>query len=462
MDLIKQQNLKDDVDTFIGELSQTQGWSNTPILSLNKHQWDEKFELNNGNARFFRITELSAEEEAILRQDLENVIACLDCPDYCWIYYISGTSEGIELYLGVVNKVQKSGVHEYSELLTSQLEGNLTGVQLEKVSSEDLSVKIIQPLQESIYFGLLHGVPSRSIDQQSQTGQNITQGIDRLARGLSGEVWQLLLVAEPAQEFEINQQIDELLQLSSDLHPHIKRSQQSGENDSTTTSKTTGRSSSYGLTKNTGTSFSKTDGTGDSRTVSHSKGDNAGGSRTKGENSSYSSSSDTTNWGKNSSKTIADGTSTNESQTVGKNTGKSISKTDSDNSSTSTGTSIGSSKSDTFEYINKKIERVQSHINDKLIERFDLGRSKGMFRTAVYLAAPTPVVYNRLSRAMVSVFQGNQSHFSPLKVTDFSLQKKQVHNLFLVQRLPQSNMSNQLALIHSIPQAKQAFSGTGY
>ena len=64
MDLIKQQNLKDDVDTFIGELSQTQGWSNTPILSLNKHQWDEKFELNNGNARFFRITELSAEEEA--------------------------------------------------------------------------------------------------------------------------------------------------------------------------------------------------------------------------------------------------------------------------------------------------------------------------------------------------------------------------------------------------------------
>jgi hypothetical protein len=58
-----------------------------------------------------------------------------------------------------------------------------------------------------------------------------------------------------------------------------------------------------------------------------------------------------------------------------------------------------------------------------LIERFDLGRSKGMFRTAVYLAAPTPVVYNRLSRAMVSVFQGNQSHFSPLKVTDFLYKK---------------------------------------
>ena len=101
---------------------------------------------------------------------------------------------------------------------------------------------------------------------------------------------------------------------------------------------------------------------------------------------------------------------------------------------------------------------MQTYINDKLIERFDLGRSKGMFRTAVYLAAPTPVVYDRLSHAMVSIFQGNQSHFSPLRVTPFSLEKKDIHNLFLVQSLSRQNMSNQLALIHSIPQVKQEFS----
>jgi len=451
-------NLKNNVQNFIEELSHIQGWSNTPILDLNRHQWNEKFELNNNNARFFRITELSAEEEATLRQDLENVIACLDRPDYCWVYYISGTSQGIELYLGVVNKTSKMGVHEYSELLTSQLEGNLTGVQLEKVSSEDLPAKIIQPLHESTYFGLLHGVPSRSIDQQSQTGQNITQGIDRLARGLSGEVWQLLLVAEPAQEFEINQQIDELLQLSSDLHPHIKRSQQLGKNDSETTSQTTGHSTSHGLTKNEGTSFSKTEGSGDSRTTTHQQGKNTGGGASDGKSGSSWSSGTSKSWGDTTSKSIADGTSTNESETTGKNTGKSISKTDSDNTSKTTGSNIGSSKADTLEYINKKIERVQTYINDKLIERFDLGRSKGMFRTAVYLAAPTPVVYDRLSHAMVSIFQGNQSHFSPLRVTPFSLEKKDIHNLFLVQSLSRQNMSNQLALIHSIPQVKQEFS----
>jgi len=451
-------NLKNNVQNFIEELSQTQGWSNTPILDLNRHKWNEKFELNNNNARFFHITELSAEEEATLRQDLENVIACLDRPDYCWVYYISGTSQGIELYLGVVNKTLKMGVHEYSELLTSQLEGNLIGVQLEKVSSEDLPAKIIQPLHESTYFGLLHGVPSRSIDQQSQTGQNITQGIDRLARGLSGEVWQLLLVAEPAQEFEINQQIDELLQLSSDLHPHIKRSQQLGKNDSETTSQTTGHSTSHGLTKNEGTSFSKTEGSGDSRTTTHQQGQNTGRGLSDGKSGSSWSSGTSKSWGDTTSRSIADGTSTNESETTGKNTGKAISKTDSDNTSKTTGSNIGSSKADTLEYINKKIERVQTYINDKLIERFDLGRSKGMFRTAVYLAAPTPVVYDRLSHAMVSIFQGNQSHFSPLRVTPFSLEKKDIHNLFLVQSLSRHNMSNQLALIHSIPQVKQEFS----
>lgn len=56
------------------------------------------------------------------------------------------------------------------------------------------------------------------------TNQNISQGIDRLARGLAGEIWQLLIVAEPSQKNEVNQQIDGLLQLSSDLHPCIKHS----------------------------------------------------------------------------------------------------------------------------------------------------------------------------------------------------------------------------------------------
>ena len=454
--LIREEN--NEVESFITNLSETQGWSNTPILSLNKHVWNENFKITNDNARFFRITELSAEEEAVLRQDLENVISCLDDPSYCWAYYISGTAQGIELYLGVINKQNKLGVHEQSKLLTSQLEGNLPGIRLEKVESENLLEKIIKPLQTSINFGLLHGVPSRSIDQQSMTNQNISQGIDRLARGLAGEIWQLLIVAEPAKEYEVNQQIDGLLQLSSDLHPYIKHSQQMGKNDSTTTSITLGKSVSKAETSTSGESYSKTDSTGTSDTMTRQKGSNTGGGSSDGESGSTWNKGTSKSWGDNKSESNSKGTSVNKSLTKSENIGKSTAHTLSDSQSDTTGTNIGTSEANTLEYVNKKIERVQNYINDKLIERFDLGRSKGMFRTAVYLAAPTPVAYNRLTHAMVSIFQGNQSHFSPLRVTDFRLDKAHVDNLFLVQNLSQQKMSQQLALIHSIPNGQKEFS----
>ena len=456
---LKPQLQTTEIENFIDDLTQTQGWSNTPILNLNKSSWNNNFTFTNTNSRFFRITELSAEEESILRQDLENVISCLDNDNFCMVYYISGKPEGIELYLGVIDKYKQVGVHEYAQLLTSQLVGNLTGVQYETVSGEDFRAKIIRPLQESNNFGLLHGVPSRSLDQQSQTGKSITQGIDRLARGLANETWQMILIAEPATESEVNTQIDNLLQLSSDLHPFIKSSHQAGTNESQSYSSTDGKSTSHSLTNSTGTSWSDTKGTGDSttNTTTHQKGSNSGGSNTSGSNSSYSSSSKATNWGdnKSESKSHAYGTSNNQSRTDGGNTGKSVAKSDSTNTSTTNGTNTGTSKAETIEYINKKIERVQSYINDKLIERFDLGRSKGMFKTAIYLAAPSKVVYDRLSHAMVSIYQGNQSHFSPLRVTPFNPDKNQIQNLFLVQHLAKNNLNNQLALIHSIPQTSQ-------
>lgn len=441
------------IQDFINDLTEAQGWSNSPVLSLNKSDWEEQFVFTNTNARFIRITELSSEEEATLRQDLENVISCLDNPDFCLVYYISGTPEGIELYLGVIDKAKQTGIHEYAQLLTSQLEGNLTGVQFDKVSYEDLGTKIIQPLKESKNFGLLHGVPSRSLDQQSQTGQNITQGIDRLARGLANETWQMILVAEPATEPEVNQQINNLLQLSSDLHPFIKQSHQAGTNESQTSSTTTGSSTSYGLTTNTGKNWSDTQGTGTSDTTTHQKGSNSGGGKSHSNNGSSYSNSTSSSWGDNKSVSNAHGTSENKSRTEGGNTGKSISKNESTNSSETKGTNTGTSKAETLEFINKKIERVQNHINDKLIERFDLGRSKGMFKTAIYLASPNKVVYDRLSHAVLSIFQGNQSHFSPLQVTDFAPEKNNIQNLFLVQRIDkqQNNLNNELALIHSIP-----------
>lgn len=299
-------------------LAQTQGFSHMPKMDLNNHIWQQDVSINNDNARFIKITEISKEEETVLRQDLENVISSLKDTNYSWVYYISGTLSGIEIYLGVISKDNSHPVHDYSDLLISQLEGNLAGIQLERIKAEQLENKIKHPLQQSKHFGLLQGIPSRSIDQQVQ-GKAITQGIDRLARGLSGEVWQLLLVAEPAKEIDIYEQIDGLLQLSSDINPYIKQSQQIGINHSESASKTQGSSVSYGLTESTGTNESETHGTGKSDTETRQKGKNTGGSHSKGKDSGSSNSSESSSWGDNSSESKASGTSSNDSTTKGTN-----------------------------------------------------------------------------------------------------------------------------------------------
>ncbi|MBP9726612.1 MAG: ATP-binding protein [Gammaproteobacteria bacterium] len=440
-----------DIEKFIQELSETHCWSNTRRFDFSRSLriYATDTPINNETARFFRLTEISTEEEVVLRQNLENVIACLDNTDFRWVYYISGTKAGIELYLGVVRAKHLStqgNVCDYAFLLKSQLQGNLTGAQLEPVAQEQLQHKILTPLKKSKYFGLLHGVPSITIDQQTNTA-TVSQGVDRLTRALVGDVWQLLIVTEPATEQEINQQLDQLLQLASDLHPYIKRSSQESNNRNTTDSTTKSTSSSRELAQNEGTSNSTTKDSSTNSTDTDEKGKNSGG--TKGDHSNN------TTWGDSCSLSKAKGASTSDSRTIGDNKGKSDSKTDTESTSYTTSSTQTLSSANTLEYVNKKIERVQTYISDTLIERFDLGRSKGMFRTAIYLAAPNQVSYDRLAHGMVSIFQGNQSHFSPLKISTFEMTGGQtIDTLFQVQRIPMLSARTELALIHSTPTDK--------
>lgn len=494
--------------SFISILSDKESRVHAPLLNLDDGVINSNFEITNNNSRFFRITELSQEEQIILRQDLENVIACLNDPKFNWIYYISGTEDGIEIYLGVVSASKNAPIHSYGELLSSQLIGNLTGVRYDDIKREQLASKIIEPLKTSEHFGLLHGVPSKMIEEE-QSSDNITQGIDRLARGLSGEVWQLILVAQPAQQSEIYDQIDQLLQLSSDLHPYLKRSNQTGANVSQTESETDGTSDSYATTVGSGKNYSETAGHGRNRTVTNQTGVTTGTSETWGTNESHSVTktetknnggsytetvqmSDSSSNGKNNhskgasitksaswgsstsnaesvtkgtnysksnnishsnSKSLATGTNENYSKTIGGNTNYSKSDTKGVNHSITQGRTLGASTVENKEYVNKKLERIQTYINEKLIERFDLGINKGMFKTAIYLAAPKKDTYNRLSRSVISIFQGNQGYFTPLRVNEFKLPLESRGQLFLTQKIPSNECDENVALIHSIPKA---------
>lgn len=424
--------------------------------------WETSVEIHNDNSRFFRITELSAQEQFALRQDLENVIACIKDSNYTLAYYLSGTKTGIEIYIGVV-LIGKGDIVSYSQLLGGQLVGNISGIVIDDVRANSLQQHILQPLQNSNHFGLVTGVPSLTLDQQAHSkGESISQGLDRLATSLNGEVWQMLIIAQPVDNVAINQQLETLLSLSTEFHPLVKQSLQHGENNSKSTTSTKGESKSYGITEQDGTntSFTKSDGKNDGGSKSKSKGTSTSNGSNKSSNGSSSSSGTNESKGTNegTSETITWGTNTGTSETKGTNYSKSISSNDSTSTSTASGETVGANTSQSIEVLDKKLQHIAKYIDETQIKRFEMGRSKGLFQTAVYLASPNAVVYQRLSSAITTIFQGNQVLFSPLQVRKLNFTNKNIHQLFQI-HWKKPDIHENIALLHSIPvyQQKQTF-----
>ena len=447
-------NHEKSVQTILDTLSDTTLSGNT--IQLENAQWNEAFEVNNDNSRFFRITELSAQEQFVLRQDLENVIACMADSNYTWVYYLSGTETAIEIYIGIV-LLGKGDVFNQAKLLESQLLGNVSGIVIheDEISLQKLQDKILNPLHEAQHFGLLTGIPSLTLDQQAQSkGQSISQGIDRLARSLTSKSWQMLIVAQPTELLEINEKIDQLLAFSSNIYPCIKTSTQKGINaghsltDGTSTSKSVGTTEQKGTSK----SYTKQEGTNTSTSVQKGKSANktVGDSKGNSSSSTNSSTSNSIQTGDSSSTTEQKGLSEGTSDTAGTSDSESSSQNDTNGFSKSATQSEGTSSTQSTEFLNKKVERIEKYISEKQIARFELGRSKGLFKTAVYLSAKHKVVYDSLVLAVTAIFQGNQSLFSPLQVQKLEMKGRNIHQLFKIhwQKLEQPV---EAMLVHSKP-----------
>lgn len=448
------------IRVILNEITQSKNVEGHLILEQSK--WSKNFQLNNENSRFFRINELSLQEQFVLRQDLENVISCMADQDYAWIYYLSGTQTEIEIYIGIVS-AQEKDVFDQAKLLESQLLGNISGIVLDELSSNSLQEKILQPLQQAQYFGLLTGIPSLTVDQQAQSkGQNISQGLDRLGRSLTGESWQMLIVAQAMPTTTIYEKIDQLLQLSSQFSPYIKQSVQTGTNEGKSITTGTSTSKSHGLTEQKGESNSLTESKGDNDSTATQTGKSA--SKTDGNSNNSSSgkgTSDSRTTGDSSSTTTTTGSNTGSSDTKGTSVSKSISNNDTNGQSHSETKSEGQSASQSTEYVDKKIERIEKYISEKQIPRLELGCSKGLFQTAVYLSAKHKVIYERLVRAVTTIFQGNQSVFSPLQVQKLDLEQQSIDQLFKI-HWQENTQSAQALLVNSIPLHEKKFALATY
>ena len=219
------------------------------------------------------------------------------------------------------------------------------------------------------------------------------QGIEILVNTLADSKWQLIIVAEAGSDKVIKSDLENIYELSTQLSEQIKHSVQQSEN------------SGWSKTETKGTSNSTTKGTNEGRS------DSKGKTVNKGSNSSSSSKSGS-DWSSSEGRTKG----TSDSITSTTNSGTSISTQQGDNYSRADAQNGGESLSVTRERVNKRNEQIQTHLNDTQIGRFMQGRSKGMYRTAIYICAENKAIYSRLSRSVLSVFQGSQPSYTPLNV----------------------------------------------
>ena len=498
--------------------------------------------------RLFRVDEISTGGSSSYRLAMANVLASLSDTECSIVYLLSGTPDGVSLYVGVSAPAgcTSADVPTAADTLRAAFEGNFLGAQLHKVENDDPHIHHL--LADNRHVGLITGVPTLN-EKNDSADESDFQGVERLVNSLVGETWQLLIVAEPTTDAQIRETVEQIYDLSTTLSEHIKQSVQKGESSSLQSSQTQGSSDSQtsgsSQSHTTGTSQSDTSGSSQSKTAGTSQSDTKGNSQsqtagtsqsdTKGNSQSQtagtsqsdtkgsshsqtagssrtsttgtstntsrsktdssSSRSTSESGGEGTSSSRADGhsnsntsgsnqsnthgsnqsntTGTNDSRTSGHNqsstTGTNDSRTSGSNQSDTTGTNdsttTGSNRSDTTgttqgesltltrERTDKRAERLQKHISEDLIERFLRGRSKGMFRTAIYACAEKSAIFDRLARGVLSIYQGNRSSVTPLRITRLGIEHPALGELLQIRQMSGTaqSFSRESALTHSMP-----------
>ena len=383
-------------------------------------------------SRLIRVDEINEEGHQAYRQALANVYGTLDAEQAVrFLYLLCGSASGVELYFGVVSDTENGDVHEAMKNLRGALEGQLTGINFgDDVSAENRDA-LFKAFSTASQQGVMLGAPTAQ-GQDDANEEDSFQGFDRLVRALQSSNskdtqsegrWKLAVVSQPLGRAHIRQQLDSAYELSSRLTTLVKTSVQSSDNTSRQKSTSIGSSEAKGTNESKGENWSK----------------NKGGSEayTEGKSSGSSSSSSNNSDTKTKTNGTSEGTSTNK--------GSSFTKTVSQNDSLSD--TEGQSVGFTQEIANKRAQHLMDYLDKQLIVRLQKGLTKGLFHTAVYLAAEDRSTYQRLKKNVCATFQGSETTLSPLEIYDLPAE---AHGQFLCLPKITPQVSAQELLFHSL------------
>ena len=343
--------------------------------------------VNRSTCRLYRVNCLTYEKEFPRQEAFENVVASINNVRCRLVYYLRGLNGTVEFYMGVVNMEQDDRLNtgDYGNMLTRAFKGNFLGSALQELGEED-SRELLHGLQKpDMEYSVLLGVPTRNSEREDIAFQGVDRLVNIMTSGKSlGRTFHLMVVWEPVAPEEVVAFEDTVRLAYNFFSAGAKRNIQHSRQSSTQKSES----------QTTGT----TNGTSENRT--------------KGESGSTSSSRQTTR----SSSVSSRSTSTSE----GSSTGTSYSTTTGSSSQTSTstahssGSTEGESHSVSIEEQDKFVQDAMAYIKDELQPRIRRGLAKGMYKTAVYVGAETPLARRLLENALLSICQGDKPNFIPL------------------------------------------------
>ncbi|MCG9105645.1 ATP-binding protein [Laribacter hongkongensis] len=300
-------------------------------------------------------------------------------------------------------------VHEAMKNLRGALEGQLPGINF----GEDIDLAgrcaLMGRLSGMAHQGVMLGAPT---EQASETGdeQNF-QGVDRLVRtlqasgradALSDAAWYLAVVSQPLSRETVRDLLDEAYGISSQLASMVSANLQTGSNSSQQKSVSFGSSLAEGTNEGTSTTESK----------------NKSGTETKGKGTSSNRGSSGNSRGENASTSHAK--TEGSSVSLSRNDGMSRTETTTENRSASN--TEGSSEGWQFTIANKRAQHLMEYLDKQVISRLQKGLTKGLFQSAIYLAAENRSTYQRLKHTLRATFQGSEATLCPLQTYDLPFQ----------------------------------------
>ena len=385
----------------------------TKITALYKNSFPKNNNLELTDQCFFKVKKLAYDKDYPHREAFENVLLSLGNSAFNFVYVLEGYGDSIELYIGVVKNGNSNtgslNATDYGPNLKKIFEGNFNGSELEPVRGEKLKTFSSGNIfsLNNITAGVITGIPSVN---ELENGKDVDfQGIDRLINSmhdLEDSRWRITIICEPVNK-------DEILGIQEDIYDIYNR-----------LSLVSKQTLQHSETEGTSITFNKS--------VSNSRGKSKGWSDTRGKSSGRQS--EHANSGTTESQSINGSSSVNTTETEG----------------TAEGSNKGTSNSMTVEKANKHAQELMKYIDDELLPRMKLGYSKGLFKTSLYYMAENKADANRLKRAIMSLFQGNKSSFSPLCNNSLSLSNEELKNLLTVYQNQYIQPSNENADVLSL------------